>query len=228
MNAKIKVIIADDHPLIRYAIRLLLAEAEDLEVVGEASDGIETIEQVTIHPADILLLDVMMPQRHVLEVLTTVQEINPTLKVVLISAHYDPMVFHALLDAGMCGYLLKEEASDVLVPMIRAVQAGDRWFSEHLSHLLSPSVLEVNPHRLTDREVDILEALAQGMTNYEISQKFKLVAQTVRNYTSRIYEKLEIQSRGQAIIWVATHGLPTKPSTLLAQSHGEVDGIFRE
>lgn len=228
MNRKTTVIIADDHPLIRTALQFLLSASEEFQVVAEAKNGREAIEKATNQPADILLLDVIMPDRQVMEVVTTIQYLNPCMKIVMVSAHYDPLVFQTLVNAGIAGYLLKDEASDVLIPMLRAVMNGEFWFSEHLHHLLSTAPQDTTLWNLTDREIDILEALGQGLSNSEIALKLNLVAQTVRNYTSRIYEKLAVESRAQAIIWLATHGLPTKPSVLFAHQQGSFEGIYRD
>jgi two-component system, NarL family, nitrate/nitrite response regulator NarL len=228
MGDTIKIIIADDHPLIRDAIRLLLAPSTDIKIVAEAQDGHETLEQVAAHPADILLLDVHMPESNVMEVVTAVQQINPALKIVVVTAADDPAVFQTLFEAGIAGYVLKDETDEMLVPMITAVYEGEHWYSAGLIQESATTPPVANPGGLTDREIDVLDAIARGMTTNQIACHFELAAQTVRNYTSRIYEKLGLESRAHAILWVLNHGIPAKSSVLLACHQAEYAGIYRE
>jgi DNA-binding NarL/FixJ family response regulator len=213
MSKTIRVIVADDHPLIRTGIRLVLAETADIEVVGEARNGAEAIEKAQQIPADIILLDVSMPGLGALEVVQTLQENVPTLKIVIVSAYDDMLIVQALINAGVVGYLLKDEAEASLVSMIRTVHQGATWLSPGIIETLSPSVpaLSSKVDVLTDRERDVLQALVQGATNHEIARQFQLADQTVRNYTSRIYEKLEITSRAEAIVWAFENGFSSTP-----------------
>jgi DNA-binding NarL/FixJ family response regulator len=214
MSETIRVIVADDHPLIRTGIRLVLAETTDIEVVGEARNGAEAIEKVHHIQANIILLDVSMPGLGALEVVQTLQESAPTLKIVIVSAYDDTLIVQALINAGVVGYLLKDEAEASLVNMIRTVHQGATWLSPGIIETLSPSTTPLSSKAgiLTDRERDVLQALVQGATNHEIARQFQLADQTVRNYTSRIYEKLEITSRAEAIVWAFENGFSSTPN----------------
>jgi len=217
MSATIRVIVADDHPLIRKGIHLVLSETTDIQVVGEARNGAEAIEKVRYTQADMILLDVSMPGISALEVVETLQAIAPTLKIVMVSAHDDTKVVHALINAGVVGYLLKDEAEASLVSIIRMVHDGATGFSPSIQEtLLEPVTLPASKaNTLTEREKDVLQAIAQGATNNEIARQFQLNDQTIRNYTSRIYDKLDIASRSEAIIWVLKNGLPHRPNNTL-------------
>jgi DNA-binding NarL/FixJ family response regulator len=226
MSETIRVIIADDHPLIRQGIRLVLSEASDIQVVGEARNGAEAIEIARHTPADMILLDMSMPGSCATEVVQALQEIAPTLKIMMVSAYDDAPMVQALIHAGIVGYLLKDEAEASLVSIIRIVHQGETWFS--------PDVVQApaewsTVNALTEREKDVLHAIAKGATNNEIARHFNLTDQTVRNYTSRVYEKLGIASRAEAIVWVLKNGLPHRPNevTHAPQPHELLTGFVR-
>lgn len=212
MSEVIRVIIADDHPLIRKGIQLVLSETSDIRVVGEARNGIEAIAQVEAGQADLLLLDLSMPETSALEVIEALKTGAPALKIIIVSAYDDALIVRSLIHAGIAGYLLKEEAEDALVHAIREVHQGATWFSPTIQATLSETQSLASPkvNTLTEREKDVLHAIARGATNHEIARHFQLTDQTVRNYTSRIYEKLDIDSRAEAIVWVLKNGLPPR------------------
>jgi DNA-binding NarL/FixJ family response regulator len=133
-----------------------------------------------------------------------------------------------LIDAGICGYVLKDETDEILVPMIAAVYEGDPWFSAGIMQDNATASPVANLSGLTDREIDVLEAIAWGMTHTQIARHFDLVGQTVRNYTFRIYETLGLESRSQAVAWVLKYGLPPKPGVRLARQQEAYAGIYRE
>jgi DNA-binding NarL/FixJ family response regulator len=231
MTTTIRVMIADDHPLIRSAMRLVLAKTSDIEVVADACNGQAVMIEVARTPADVLLLDVSMSQTEILEVVETLQQLAPTLKIVMVSAYADATLVQTLVNRGVAGYLLKQETEASLVEMIRTVYQGATWFSAEIRETLLGSVpTPANPpSTLTKRKVDILELVATGAGNLEIAHRFGLVPQTVRNYTSQIYEKLEIASRAEAVVWVLEHGLPHKPAAPVLLPHqAGIHGNLRE
>lgn len=209
MSENIRVIVADDHPLIRKGIALVLADTSDIQVVAEAQNGAEAIEKATHIKADILLLDVNMPGIKAIEVVQKLQQLVPALKVIIVSAHDDDKLVHAFVHAGVGGYLLKDDTEASLVNIIRTVHGGEMGFSQSIHEVLEAQaqVQRSKQEMLTAREWQVLQAVAQGSTNNEIALQFNLRAQTVRNYTSRIYEKLGITSRAEALVWVFENGL---------------------
>lgn len=206
----IRVMIADDHPLIRTGMKLVLADESDIQIVGEANNGADTIELVRHTAADVLLLDLSMPGMSATEVVEAVQAIAPGLKIMIVSAYDDETIVQAVIHAGVVGYLLKDEAEALLGDGIRTVQRGATWFSQSVMQtLMATPATPPTPSQadtLTPREAQILRAIAQGSSNAQIALQLKLAEQTIRNTTSRIYEKLEISSRAEAIIWAIENG----------------------
>jgi DNA-binding NarL/FixJ family response regulator len=211
MNPIIRVILADDHPLIRTGMRLVLAEEPDIQIVGEASSGAETIQIVSQTAADILLLDLSMPGMSAMEVVQAVQAIAPKMKIIVVSAYDDEAIVQAVIHAGVVGYVLKDEAEALLGDGIRTVYRGATWFSSGVMHTLTLSaaffVTQSRANELTLREQEILRAIALGASNQQIALRLNLAEQTIRNYITRIYEKLGVSSRAEAIIWAFKNGL---------------------
>ena len=208
MSAPIRVLLADDHPLIRAGLRATLEAEPDLDVVGEAGDGEETQQRCRDLHADVLVLDLNMPGPRPTATVAFVQEHCPESHVLVLTAHDDDAYVRGLLAAGVDGYVLKDEAPDALVDAVRSVAHGGTWFSRTVVKALTQQ--ERSPTSavpaLTDRERELLGLLAQGWDNVRIASELYLAEQTVRNYLSRLYGKLGVQTRGEAIIWVRDHG----------------------
>jgi DNA-binding NarL/FixJ family response regulator len=212
MAEAIRVIVADDHPLIRTGVRLSLTAESDIEVVGEAATGDEVLGSCKQLEPDIVLLDLSMPGPGPATLLKMLQEECPSLKIVILSAYDDEAHVRNLINAGIAGYVLKDEASEMIVDAIRTVKKGATWFSRSVmqSFMSPPSTpaSESSPlTELTAREQEILQEIARGQSNAQIALALHLAEQTVRNYTSRIYEKLGISSRAEAIIWAYQNGM---------------------
>lgn len=146
MGETIRVIVADDHPLIRTGVQIVLAETSDIQVVGEAGNGAETIEVAHHTPADVILLDVSMPGMPATTVVEILRRIAPTLKIIIVTASDDETVAQALINAGAVGYLLKEEAEAYLVHMIRVVHGGETWYSPGVQESLSGTASHPPPN----------------------------------------------------------------------------------
>lgn len=216
MADRIRVIVADDHPLIRTGVRLSLSAEADIEVVGEAASGDEAIASCKQFEPDIVLLDLSMPGPGPEALLKTFQDDCPTMKIIVLSAFDDDAHVRNLINAGIAGYVLKDEASEMIVDAIRTVKKGATWFSRSVmqSFMSAPATTpESSPlTELTAREQEILMEIARGQSNAQIALSLHLAEQTVRNYTSRIYEKLGISSRAEAIIWAYQNGLASDDS----------------
>lgn len=210
MAETIRVVLADDHPVVRSGIRAALEAEGDIEVIGEANDGHEVQQIVVSLSPDILLLDLNMPGPKATDTITFVRENSPVTKVVMLTAHDEDAYIRAVMRAGVSGYLLKEEAVDTVVKAVRAVRKGAAWYSQEIAERFVQWQFnrepEIDDTHLTAREKELLTLVAKGWDNARIAEELGLAEQTVRNYTSTIYEKLEVHSRAEAIVWARKRG----------------------
>lgn len=209
MADTIKVLLADDHPLVRSGIRATLSVDSDVHLVGEATNSNDVRSLCLLLEPDVLLLDLNMPGPRPVETVSYLRQNCPRLKVIVLTAYDDDAYVRGLLAAGVAGYVLKDEAPETVLKAVRTVVNGGTWFSQtivqglvqqtgHLAHSL-----EHPP--LSDRDRQVLSMIARGWDNVRISTELSLAEQTVRNYISRIYSKLGLTSRGEAIIWAREH-----------------------
>ncbi|MDQ3397980.1 MAG: response regulator transcription factor [Deinococcota bacterium] len=211
MAEAIRVVLADDHPLVRSGLRTTLEGEEDVVVVGEATNGHEAQALCLQEEADVLLLDLSMPGPSALETITYLREHRPQLKVLIVSAYDDDAYVRALTKTGIGGYILKDEAAESVVHAIRAVRQGGTWLSQTVMRKLvewrSSERTGADAFTLTPRERQLLKLLARGWDNARIALELNLADQTVRNYASRLYEKIGVNSRAEAIVWARKHGV---------------------
>ncbi|WP_160317021.1 response regulator [Ardenticatena maritima] len=208
MTQRVRVLLADDHPLIRTGIRTALCAEPEIELVAEASNGDEAYALALQHRPDVLLLDLNMPGLSPLEIVARLRDEVPSLNVVVLTAFDDDVYVRSLLNAGVKGYILKDEALEAVVQAIHSVVVGGTWFSETIARrLFSQSDCDAfaSPAVLSEREKEILRYLLRGMSNQEIAKELGLAEQTVRNYISRIYNKLGVRSRTEAALWAWMH-----------------------
>jgi NarL family two-component system response regulator LiaR len=202
----IRVLIADDHAIVRKGIRALMATEKDIQVIGEAANGLEVIEQAQSLQPDVILMDLMMPEMDGIEAtrqITAGQ--GPARILVLTSFAGDDKVFPAI-KAGALGYLLKGSGPEALVEAIRAVHRGEpsleptiaRKVLQELSH---PSMPDPAVDPLTERELEVLRLIAQGMSNRDIAEQLVVAEFTVRSHVSSILSKLHLASRTQAALY---------------------------
>lgn len=206
----IRVLLADDHPVVRSGIRAALELDGDIDVIGEAGDGIAAKNLCQELRPDILLLDLNMPGPTVTETIEAVRSVAPDTRIVMLSAHDDDTYIRAVMRAGVAGYLLKDEAVDTVVKAVRAVRQGAAWFSEAIAQRFVQwqfgQVPEIEEANLTKREHDLLHLIGRGWDNARIASDLGLAEQTVRNYTSTLYDKIKVQSRAEAVVWAREHG----------------------
>jgi DNA-binding NarL/FixJ family response regulator len=210
MAEPIRVLLADDHPLVRAGIRTTLAGEEDVALVGEATDGHQAQQLCQKLQPDVLLLDLNMPGPSPFETIAYLRGCCPETKVLILTAYDDDAYIHGLTAAGVGGYVLKDEAVEAVVSAIRTTAEGGTWLSRRVVEKLARPPTENDQARaadLTDRERDILRFMAQGWDNVRIAGELSLAEQTVRNYVCRIYAKLGITSRVQAAVWARDQGL---------------------
>jgi DNA-binding NarL/FixJ family response regulator len=215
MENTIRILLADDHPLVRAGIRSTLGSEPQIQLVGEATDAREAQRMSQDLKPDVLLLDLNMPGPLPIETVSFLRLHCPAVIILVLSAHDDDIYVRNLIAAGASGYVLKDEAPETVIQAIQTVVQGGSWFSRsvvnklfHLKRENRPYITEEN---LTEREQQLIGMVAQGWNNARIAIELHLAEQTVRNYMSHLYIKLNIQSRGEAIVWARERGLTNYP-----------------
>jgi DNA-binding NarL/FixJ family response regulator len=199
---KIRVILADDHPFLRTSIRKILDKTPDILVVGEAGDGIQALDLVKTLSPDVLVLDVEMPNLNGIQVAQQLHADGEEVRILALSAYDDRAHILGMLDAGVAGYLTKDEALDGLVKAIRGLAQGkDGWFSQRVADKIGGEVKKKAPEELswTDRERSFLRLLAEGKTNPQIEAELGLSEKTLERYYQVLYLKLDASSPEQLV-----------------------------
>lgn len=213
--SKITVLIADDHALVREGIAAFLKLCDDIEVIAEASDGIEAIEKAKKFNPDIILMDISMPKLGGLEATTELKKTNPDIKILVLTQYDDKEYVSRFLKAGVSGYLLKRAVGSELISAIRAVNRGEFYlFSSIASNVVAEyigkekrAVMKDPYELLTDREKQVLKLLAEGYTHKEIGDMLSISAKTVIAHQTNISEKLDINSRTELIKFAIHRGI---------------------
>jgi DNA-binding NarL/FixJ family response regulator len=194
----IRILIADDHAIVRAGLKQFVADQADMSVVGEAATGAETVSLVRTEPYDVVLLDISMPDRNGVDTLKQLKQIRPEMPVLMLSAHAEEQYAVNLLRAGAAGYVSKETASTQLVQAIRTVTRGRKYVSPDLAQVLADGVTgqgDAPLHAsLSQREFQIFCKLAGGMPVSKIAQELFLSVKTVSTYRSRVLEKMAMKT----------------------------------
>jgi DNA-binding NarL/FixJ family response regulator len=209
VTTQLRVVLTDDHPVVRSGIRSLLERAPDITVVGEADNGTDALRLVESLRPDVLLLDVQMPGMDGVEVARQLKASGAPVFVLALSAHDDEHFIRELLANGAAGYLTKDEAPDAIVEAVRGVARGEEgWFSRRAAARMATwsRAESTGQPRLTEREAEVLHLLARGWTNNLIAEELCLTERTVRFHLRNIYDKIEVSSRGEAIAWAVRKG----------------------
>ena len=215
MMNKTKLFLADDHPIVRDGLRFLLNAQPDMEVVGEAADGQETLQAIRDVRPDIVILDIAMPVLNGIAVAEQLQELYPEVQVIILSMHSTTEHIFRALRAGAEGYLVKETAGEEVLDAIHTVQAGGRYLSREISNkviedyiLHRESVAEASPlDRLSAREREVLQLVAEGRSSAEIADILSLSSKTVDTYRSRMMQKLSIDDLPSLVKFAIQHGV---------------------
>ena len=206
-----RVIIADDHPLIRTGIRKVLDAAPDLKVVGEASDGIEATDMALREDVDLAILDVAMPLRTGLQAARELAKRRPELRILMLSMHDTEDYCFQALKAGASGYVLKTVADRELVDACRAAMRGEPFLSPPAVRAVMRAYLddpdEANTHPLTDRELQVVKLVAEAHTNEQIARLLVISPRTVERHRENILAKLGMRDRVELTRWAIRHGL---------------------
>lgn len=206
-----RVIVADDHPIVRSGIITQLVSHTDIKVLGEAANGNDAFDLVSSLQPDVLILDVNMPGLPAVDLLRQVQSLPSPPRVLVLTAHSDMEYVLALLKAGAKGYLLKDEDPAAITTAVRTVAEGKTWISPAIMEsLVSYSVrdtVKTQEHDLTPREIEVLRLLAKGLDNQEIGDVLHVTERAVRYHLRNIYDKLGVQRRSAAIAWAVRQRL---------------------
>lgn len=206
MGDKIRVVLADDHTIVRHAIRQALEIAEDIEILGEASDGNMALQLVEELKPDIALLDIQMPGQSGVEVTRQIKALFPNVRILILTAYDDDPYVFALLQAGADGYLLKTLDVDDLIRAVRAVHRGESALSPEITEMVLKQIKSGHPagaakqiEGLTARELEIIRLVAEGLTNKSIGAQLGINDRTVRGHLANIFGKLGAASRTEAV-----------------------------
>jgi DNA-binding NarL/FixJ family response regulator len=207
----IRVVIADDHPVVRAGILSLLGKEPNIQLVGETGDGGQVEALAGRIVPDVLVLDVNMPGLDAVGVTSRLIRQHPALRVLVLTAFDDEAYAAGLLSAGATGYVLKDEALDSLAAAVRSVAKGDSWISQRVAGRLARKAASPAPSTeagtITPREREVLRLLALGLRNDEIAEKLVISRRTVQNHVSTLYGKLGLQSRAEAVLFAIRHGI---------------------
>jgi two-component system response regulator DegU len=209
MNS-IRVILVDDHPVVRTGIRGLLESASDIKIVGEAANGEEALGLIEEVEAEVLLLDMELPDIPGTQVAMRVKQNHPELKILSLSAHDDTMYVRQVLELGAAGYLMKDEAPEVILEAIRGIAHGQQgWISRGIAAQIASwlQVGGVERSGLTRREQETLDLLVQGKTNQAIAAALKISEKTVEKHVKSIFDKLDVNSRVEAAVVAVKQGM---------------------
>jgi two-component system response regulator NreC len=206
----IRILLADDHALVRHGFRMILAAQPDMEIAGEAGNGREAVELAQKLKPDVVVMDVAMPELNGIEATRRLIELSPRTRVLALSMHKDAVYVREILRAGARGYLLKDSADADLLAAVRAVAKGEGYLSPGVSdavlsdyrrHVTDPLDL------LTSREREVLQLIAEGKTNKEIATSLTLSVYTVEAHRGRLMEKLNLHSTGELVRFAVRSGL---------------------
>lgn len=200
-EAATRVVLADDHDVVRQGLKRLLDRAPEIEVVGEASDGWEALQSVREHQPDVLLLDIEMPVMDGIEVARRLQELNIKVRILVLSAYDDREYIRALLDIGVSGYLVKGEAPGKIIEAVRGVAQGQKgWVSPQVRKKLEKMKDPVYKQQaLSRQEVEMLQLIAAGKSDHAIARHLEIVDDECVQKMKALFEKIGVQSRREAI-----------------------------
>jgi NarL family two-component system response regulator LiaR len=217
MKDQIRIVIADDHRLFREGIRLMLSKEEDMQIVGETVNGLQTVNMVSDLKPDVVLLDITMAEMNGIQIIPPIREKSPTTKALMLAAAVDEAMIFKSLKAGAKGYLSKDSNASELFKAIRAVHRGEMWIGrKFMSRFFDQEAIDDSKRgnssatpkeELTQREQEILRHLTRGCTNKEIAQDLFISEKTVKTHLNSIFRKLKVTRRLQAILCAINKGL---------------------
>ena len=203
-NGKIRILIADDHYIVRMGLVALVSTEPDMEVVAEAAGGNEALELFAKHLPDLLLLDLRMPDKNGIQTIVEIRDRFPDARILVLSAFDGDEDIYRALHAGAQGYVLKNTTGDKLVPALRTVASGQSWIPKDVANQLA---LRKVREQLTTREVEVLSQLAKGLANKEIADTLSISEHTVKDHLKNILGKLHVADRTEAVTTAIQRGI---------------------
>jgi two-component system response regulator NreC len=206
-SGAIRIVLADDHQVVRRGLQMLLADVPDFEVVAEAGDVDSARRYVRGHKPTVLVVDLNMPGGSVLEAIPLMRQETPGTQIVVLTMQEDPAFAREALRAGALAYVLKEAAENELVEAVRRAASGEIYLNPQLGARIAAEPPPGPPDDLTDREVDVLRRIALGHTNREIAEQLYLSVRTVETHRQHIQRKLGLDSRAELVSYALKHGM---------------------
>lgn len=212
MSDLIKILVADDHMVVRRGLSSLLIPRNGMKVVGEAGDGVEAVALAKELQPDVILMDMVMPEKDGLTAITEIKQHNPDARILVLTSFGEEGQVTKAIKAGALGFLLKDSSPDQLFQAIRNVAAGNLSLPQNLALKLMedmqrPPQTESPESILTERELDVLKGIARGLSNHEIATELTIGVTTVRTHVSSLFSKLGLANRTQAALYAVEHGL---------------------
>ncbi len=207
----IRIVIADDHAIVREGLKRIVGSADDLEMVDEAADGNQVMDLVREHEFDVLVLDLSMPGRSGMELIKLVKAERPKLRILVLSMHQELQYAVRAIKSGASGYLTKESAPAQLVQAIRKIAGGGAFITAEVAEQLALGAMpgsEAAPHEaLSDREFEVMRLLVSGASVTDIAGKLKLSVKTVSTHKSNLMQKMGLQNQAELVRYAIRHGL---------------------
>jgi DNA-binding NarL/FixJ family response regulator len=218
----IRVLLADDHAVVRQGTRELLEQQTDLEVIAEARDGKEAVELALQKRPDVVVMDFAMPKQNGIEATRRIKSVAPNIAVLVLTAYDSEQYVFAFLEAGAAGYLLKDVSVDQLVRAIRQVHSGESVLHPAITRKVIARFAQPaekrptsnGPDQITDRELEVLRLAAQGLSNRDIARQLGISARTVQTHLGNLFNKMSVGSRTEAVMYGLRQGLITLDETL--------------
>jgi DNA-binding NarL/FixJ family response regulator len=207
MSEPIRVLLVDDHPALRVGLRVLLDQADDIKVVGEAGDTEEALRKIAVQQPDVVVLDCQLPGGGGASVAAETKARGRSARVLALSSYADDGYVRGMVDAGAVGYLLKDEAPATIVSAVRAAARGQTWFSPAIASKIAAWERGELPGGLTERELEVLCLIAEGQSNKQIARQLYITVRTANFHVGNILQKLGAVSRVEAAIWARENGI---------------------
>lgn len=210
---KIKILIADDHSMVREGLKQLIELEDDIEVVEQAGNGRDAIEKVMKYSPDVVLLDINMPVMNGLEALEHLRSVKNDVKVLMLTIHNEVEYLYKAVELGVNGYVLKDSEADILIKAIRTINSGETFIQPNMASQLfekingSKNDIVSVAKKLTRREIEVLKLITEGLLNKEIAHQLCISEKTVKNHISNIFKKIEVSDRTQAAVFAIKNNI---------------------
>lgn len=204
MSPPIRILVVEDHPVVRHGIIAILSQAEDMDVIAEAENGLEAIDQYQTHQPDITLMDLRMPHLEGVEAIARIRAQTPNAQIIILTTYDTDEDIYRGLQAGARGYILKDTTATELIQAIRTVHGGKRYIPSEVALKLAD---RIDDSDLTERELEVLQLLSKGNSNQEIAAALTISEGTVKFHINNILSKLGVKDRTQAVIMALKKGL---------------------